>query len=227
MIDAGVLRHHKADATLLEKATNRLAGAVLQHFHNHAFTAPFIVNPVDPRRDTVAVKHLAHLTGRQEQVAAAVIGNKKPETILMADDATGDEIRLFNGQIGPAPVTDQLTITAHGNQPAPQGLDTFFRLLPELLAQGLMGRRRAAFFEMLENEFPALDGIVVLLRLTTGVRIIIRLLPGNHSDPCPVRVRIDAVTLHVLRSITPDRPPCLTCGQLKQLKSGKFSKKKV
>jgi len=68
VIDARILRHHKSYATLFEEATNCLAGAMLQHLNNHPLTTATIIHAVYTGSDPVAMKHLAHLTRREEQV---------------------------------------------------------------------------------------------------------------------------------------------------------------
>src|SRR5690606_4768089 len=176
-------RHYEGDATFFKEATDNLGGAMLQHFHNLAFPAPAIIHLIHPGGYPVTVEYLAHLPGGQKQVGATIIGDQKPETISMANHAPGDQIRFLYRQERIPAVTDQLSITAHRNQTTAQRFNPFRRRLPEFPTQGLVRGWRTSVFQVLENVFPTLDGVVIFLGLTLGMRVTLFVLPGNHSDP--------------------------------------------
>ncbi len=183
VVDTGVLRNHKGDAAFLKQTTNGLMGAILQHFYYHPFATTTIIHPIHPGGNAVTVEDLAHLASCQEKIRSAVIRDQKTKSILMASDTAGDQIRLFNGQVGSPTITDQLSVPAHGNQPATQGFDALLGLLPQLATQSFVSGRRSPFLQMVENEFPALNRVVVFAGLTLRMWVFVRLLSGNHSYP--------------------------------------------
>lgn len=171
VVDASILRHHESNTAFFKEPTDRLLGTVFQHLDNHTFTTTAIIHAIYPGSYPVAVKHLPHLARRQEQIRATVIGNQKPEAIPVPDNLARDQICLFQRQECIPAIADQLSVAAHGNQTTAQGLDAFLRLLPQLLAQCLVSSRRTPLFQVIENKFPTLDGIVVFLGLAVGVRV--------------------------------------------------------
>ena len=183
VVDASVLRNHKGDAAFLKQTTNGLMGTILQHLYNHPFATTTIVHPVHPGGNAVTVENLAHLAGCEEQIRPSIIRDQKTEPVLVSRDTACNKIRFFNGQVGSPAITDQLSVPAHGNQPAPKGFDALLGLLPQLATQSLVSGRRSPLLQMVENELPTLNWVVVFAGFTLRVWVFVGLLSGNHSYP--------------------------------------------
>ncbi len=148
-------------------------------FDQHAFTAATAVDTGDAGQATVAVEHQSHLRRAEEQVFAAVIGNKEAEAVAVAGDATADQVQLVYRGISATPGIDKLAIALHGTQAAAQGFDLVFFIQTELFCQLLAGSRFASVGETLQDQLTAGNGVVVFFRFASGLGI--EGLPIGHQ----------------------------------------------
>ena len=62
-------------------------------------------------------------------------------------------------------------------------IDALLGLLPQLATQSLVSGRRSPLLQMVENELPTLNRVVVFAGFTLRVWVFVGLLSGNHSYP--------------------------------------------
>ena len=68
---------------------------------------------------SLMLHYLPHLARSQEQVGTAIIRNQKTKAFSMPHDATGNQVRFIQWQIGTFAVADQLAVATHGNEASP------------------------------------------------------------------------------------------------------------
>ena len=147
LVDAAVLRLDEPDAALLVDAADDVAIRALQHVDDLAFRAAAPVEADSFRRHAIAVQHLVHLAGRQEEIVAAGIGNQETEPVRVALDRAGDEVELGDDAKLALAVDEQLAVARERG-------DAFVKAVLLLAAQaesrrdlgGREGRARLAEF---------------------------------------------------------------------------------
>jgi len=120
---------------------------------------------------SVAVQHAAHLPRREEEVAALVVRNEEPEAVGMTDHAPPDQVGLVHRQVGTAPVAQHLTVPLHRAKPSAQGLEVLLAVDPDPCGDLLEGQRITRLGQAIQDQFPARDGVLVLLCLAFEIRI--------------------------------------------------------
>ena len=76
LVDAPVLRDDEPDAALLVQPPDDLAIGAREHFDDRALGAAAAIDADARDRRAVAVQHLVHLARAEEEVVAAVVGNR-------------------------------------------------------------------------------------------------------------------------------------------------------
>src|SRR5690606_26740656 len=134
-LDLGIIGHDEADAAFFLITPDDGFVGTADHLDDGAFSAPTAVEPGNPSQSTVTIEYQTHLRRAQEQVIAAIIGDQKTEAVAMTADTTADQVKLVHRGIGAAPGIDQLTVAFHRTQAAPQRLNVFLGVQPELFYQ--------------------------------------------------------------------------------------------
>ena len=117
MRDLRVVRDHDAYATFPDELPCYLTCATFEYLNECAlgFAAPVHANDFD--RNPITMKNGTHFPRGQIDVVLTVIGYDKPETILVAADATRHKFEFLGQAIFVAPVFDDLARTDHARQP--------------------------------------------------------------------------------------------------------------
>ena len=139
---------------LLVGAADDLAVGAFGDLDDLALGPALAVDADDAGDGVVAVQHLVHLLGRQEQVGAAFVRHEEAEAVRMPLDATADEVGLVRDQPVAAAVLQQLRRARHGAEPALEVL--MLEVLDvEQFAQALERNGHALLAERLEDVFAA------------------------------------------------------------------------
>ena len=113
-----------------------------------------------------------HFTLADKQVGAAVVRLDKTKAVLVADDAPGFQVELIDHAHRALAVDHHLPFALHGAQAADKkahlvGLDVQQR-------GQLVGKHRRAFvFQLLQDELPAGQRVVVFLPFTGQIRVLL------------------------------------------------------
>ena len=116
------VRHHDTETRFVVVTPDDFLEAALKNLDDRAFLAPAIINPGNPRHDTITIKQPRHLLGTQIKVVATGFRREKPIAILHANDLTRQQSHVGRQSISSLAVTNQLPIPTHGNQAPPQCL---------------------------------------------------------------------------------------------------------
>ena len=170
--DAGIVRNHQTEALLFIVAPNDLAVAALQNLYHRAFAAAPAVITSQTSQCLVAIEQIAHLAGRQEQIIAAIVRDKEAEAVFFALNAACDQIHMGRQAIDAAAIADDLPVPAHGDQAATQRLLMLVRLQMEHLTELLQACWFTNGFKLFEDEFPAGNGVGVVVGFALGVGIL-------------------------------------------------------
>ena len=163
LTDAPIIRHHQAKTMVAIKAPNNLRQTPLQHFNNHALFAATPVNARHPHQHNIAIKYFHHFLRPQEHIPGTVRRHKVTRAFFIALHASLGQFHLVSQAIHTAAITDQLTITAHGNQPATQRLGLILIVIKtHLFTQILISHRLANFCHQLHDVFTTGNGFIVL-----------------------------------------------------------------
>ena len=179
LLDLRIVRGHVADAAFFEVAADHAFMRPGDDLDQHAFATTTTVDARDTGQAAVAVEHQAHLRRAEEQVFAAVIGDKEAKAVTVTRDTTTDQVQLVYRGISAAPGIDKLAVTLHGTQAAAQGFDLVFFIKTELCRQLLARGRFATIGEALQDQLTAGNGVVVFFRFASGLGI--EGLPIGHQ----------------------------------------------
>ncbi len=135
----------------------------LEHFHHRALAPAALIDAGDARHHAVAMHHLAHFGGRQEQVLALFIGNQKTETVRMAADAPGHHVHLARQPVQAAAVFQYLAVALHRAQAAAEGVLVALAVYVQRIRQFAKRQRFVAFGQHGENGFAAGHRVFVFL----------------------------------------------------------------
>ncbi len=113
LADALVLGDEIPDAVVRVDAADDLAIGARQHVDDGAFGAPALVDADLSRGGAIAVQRLVHLLGRQEQIRAAVVGNKKAEAVGMSLHDAGHQVDLGDDAQLTLAVGHELAVALH------------------------------------------------------------------------------------------------------------------
>ena len=104
MRDAAVIGHDEQHAVLGVQPADDPAMGALEYLDDLRHRPAALVVAGDAHRGAVAVQHLAHLLGRNEQIRAARVGREIAVPVGMADDAARDQVELLRDQQMPGAV---------------------------------------------------------------------------------------------------------------------------
>ncbi len=125
VLDALVLGHHQQHAALVDEPAHQAAVGASGDLDDAAFGAAARVGAGPTHQDPVAMHDFLHLAGRQEDVAAAVVGNQEPEAVTMAGDLAGDQVDAADRHQPALAVLQDLAVALHRGQAAAQRDDRF------------------------------------------------------------------------------------------------------
>ena len=164
LADALVLRHHELDAVLFHEPAHQAGVGPLQHFDDGGLAAAAAVQADAAHQHPVAVQHLVHLLGLEEQVVAAVVRLDEAEAVRMAFHLARNQVRLLRQDVGVLAVAQQLAVPLHGVETALEEV----LLIPADVQQGhqlVEGNGASLVLQQLHGVFPGRQGNLVLLAL--------------------------------------------------------------
>ena len=96
-LDAAIVGNDVTDAGFDRVATDEAIEATFEHFDDRAFAATAAIHAGDRREHAIAMHHLAHLEGRQEQIVAAHarIGAQEAEAVGVGDHHARDQVHAL------------------------------------------------------------------------------------------------------------------------------------
>ena len=113
VMNPGVVRTHESDTAFAPQTPHHSTDSTLDDLHQRAFAACVAIHPHHSGHHAISVHQRAHLTGREEQIGAAVVGPDESESVTMSDDAPGHEVHAFHQPELPAAIADDLTVAFH------------------------------------------------------------------------------------------------------------------
>jgi len=171
LVDAAVVGHHAGDPVVLLEAADQPLGAALQHLDDGAFRTTATVEPGDADQHAIAMQHLTHLHGRQEDIVAATVATQEAEAIRVGQHHAGDQVELLRRRIAAAAVHQQLAVAQHGAQPIAQRLEALGCGQLQIGGEVLGRDRLALLLKVLEDGLAAGDGVFVLAGLALGIGV--------------------------------------------------------
>ena len=174
LIDARVVRAHKADAALFLVAPHDAAYTALQHLHHLALGPSAMIDAGQRHQHRVAVEQAAHLARVQVDIIAPVQGLRETVAVAMPLHPAAQQVKRLDQAVSATPIDVQLAVALHGPQAAAQGLVIALAAQVEGLRELLFVKRPGGLAKQRHNGLARSDGMLVLVRLALRVRITAR-----------------------------------------------------
>src|SRR5690606_6918198 len=106
LAEARIVGDHEADPALLDETPHDVPLTLLAQGDHRALVAAAVIDVANPRQHLVAMKDALHLSGRQVKVGPFTGAGHEPETVAVADDATGHHVHVIGEREAVAAIAD-------------------------------------------------------------------------------------------------------------------------
>ena len=171
--NAFIIGVNRAHTGFFKVTPNDLSGVALQHFENLTLWATTAIQPQYLHSHFVTVEDFAHLTVGEIDIIAIVLQHKA-EAVAVTRHHAFFQVGFFQRHKLIAAVTQQLTIAAHGDQTAAQGLNAIFVGFAQLAHDFFVCERFVGLFQQHQQGFAAGHRVLILLCFEFSVGVLDR-----------------------------------------------------